>query len=146
MALDSGGLRRVPGTAHEESSVKLLATAYGFTQEFIEQHPDVVRGFVKANDAANRAVYAAYLKDPERVRRVYAEISTEKGSNPELAKYYRGSRWAPSNEKIRDYDMQFWIDNMEEGNSIERGKVKPSDVYTNEFFPDEPLVLDILEE
>jgi ABC-type nitrate/sulfonate/bicarbonate transport system substrate-binding protein len=145
-ALDAGGLRRLPGTAHEESSGKLAATGYGFQQEFIDRHPDIVRGFVKANDAANRVVYGAYLKDPERVRRVYAEISTEKGANPELAKYYRGSRWAPSNEKLRDYDIQFWIDNLEEGGTIEKGKVKPSDVYTNEYFPGEPLILDILDE
>jgi ABC-type nitrate/sulfonate/bicarbonate transport system substrate-binding protein len=145
-AMDAGGVRKVPGTSsHEARGKKMVNTSQGFREDFIAAHPDVVRGFVAASDAAIRAIWNAYKKDPEKVQRIYAEIAEEKGSNPELAKYYREPRWAPENQTLHDDDIQFWIDNLEANGTIEKGKVKPSDVYTNEFFPNEPIVLDILD-
>jgi ABC-type nitrate/sulfonate/bicarbonate transport system substrate-binding protein len=146
-AVDSGGVRKVPGTSsHEARGKKMVNTAQGFRAEFIAEHPEIVKAFVTANDAAIRLIWNAYKKDPDRVRRVYAEIASEKGSNPELAKYYREPRWAPSNEILHDDDVWFWIDNLEANGTIEKGKVKASDVYTNDFFPAEPVILELTKE
>lgn len=143
-AADVGGVRRIPGTSSEEArGKKMVNTAFGFREDFIQEHPDVVRNYVAASDAAIRLIWKAYQEDPDKVQQVYAEIAKEKGGNPELAKYYRKPRWDPGNEIIHDDDIQFWITNFEANGTLEKGKVKPSDVYTNDYFPKEPYVLEL---
>jgi ABC-type nitrate/sulfonate/bicarbonate transport system substrate-binding protein len=142
--VEAGGVRRIPGTSsYEVRGESQLVTSQGFRQEFIDEHPDIVRAFVKAADTAQRIIWEEMLKDPERVRAVYAEITKAKGGNPEMAKYYLGAYWRPENAKITDRDLLFWIDNFEANGTLEKGKIKPSDLYTNEFFPDDPYEVDL---
>ncbi|MFZ3058801.1 MAG: ABC transporter substrate-binding protein [Candidatus Methanoperedens sp.] len=136
-AVENGGVRRLPGTSSFEArgNQSLFTTSQGFREEFIEKHPDTVRRYLRAYDGARRIVWEEFNKDPERVRKAYADISEEKGGNPKLAKYYRGTRWSPENQFITDNDIQFWIDNFVESGILKPGQVKPSDVYTNEYNP-----------
>ena len=135
--VENGGVRRIPGTSSYEArgNKSLLTTSEGFREEFIREHPDAVRAYLKAYDRARRIVWEEYQRDPERVRKVYAEISVAKGGNPALAKHYRGPRWSPKNQFITDQDIQFWLDNFAEDGIVKAGAVKASDVYTNEYNP-----------
>jgi ABC-type nitrate/sulfonate/bicarbonate transport system substrate-binding protein len=143
-AVDNGGVRRIPGTSSQEArGKKMVNTAIGFRQDFIDKHPDIVRAYVAASDAAIRLIWKAYQEDPQRVQQVYADISKEKGGNPDLAKYYRKPRWDPGNEVLHDDDIQFWISHLEESGKLAKGKVKPADVYTNDYFPKAPTVLEL---
>jgi ABC-type nitrate/sulfonate/bicarbonate transport system substrate-binding protein len=136
-AVEKGGVRRVPGTSSFETrgSQSLLTTSEGFREEFIKAHPDAVKRYLRAVDGARHIVWEEYQKNPDRVRKAYADISTEKGGNSELAKYYRGPRWTPENQLIKDQDIQFWIDKFIEAGMLKSGQVKLADIYTNEFNP-----------
>lgn len=137
-AVENGGVRRIPGTSSFEArgNQSLLTTSEGFREDFIREHPDAVRAYVKAFDTARRIVWEEYQKDPERVRQIYAELSAAKGGNPKLAKHYRGPRWSAKNQFITDNDIRFWIDNFVSDGVLKAGQLKPSDVYTNEFNPE----------
>jgi len=135
--VEKGGVRRIQGTSSFETrgNTSLLTTCEGFREEFIKAHPDAVKKYLRAVDGAKRIIWEEYQKNPERVRKAYAEITEAKGGNPELAKYYRGPRWTPKNQFITDRDVQFWIDKFVEDGILKPGQVKLSDIYTNEYNP-----------
>jgi ABC-type nitrate/sulfonate/bicarbonate transport system substrate-binding protein len=136
-AVDKGGVRKIPGTSSFETrgSLPLLTTSEGLREEFIKEHPETVRKYLKAADLARHIVWEEFNRSPERVRAVYAEISEAKGGNPLQAKYYRGPRWSPENQFIADRDIDFWIEKFTEAGILKAGQIKPSDIYTNEFNP-----------
>ncbi len=135
--VEHGSVRRIPGTSSFETrgNLSLLTTCEGFSEKFIKDHPDAVRRYLRAVDGARHIVWKEYQKNPDRVRKVYADISKAKGGNPSLAKYYRGPRWSPENQFIADRDIQFWIDRFTEDGLLKAGQIKPSDIYTNDFNP-----------
>jgi len=135
--VEGGGVIRIPGTSSYEArgNKVMLNTAEGFRTEFVQKHPETVKRYLKAEDTVTKLLVEEYKKDPERVRKAYADVSQEKGSNPKLAKYYRGPRWSPTNQLITDSDVNFWIDNFVANGTLKEGQVKASDVYTNEFNP-----------
>jgi ABC-type nitrate/sulfonate/bicarbonate transport system substrate-binding protein len=135
MTVERGGVREVPGTRNYETKGETVLFGIGFRNDFIEKHPDTVKKYIRAYDAARRIVYAEFQKDPERVRKAYADISVEKGSNPKMAKYYQATSWTPDFPFIADKDLQWWIDRFIEDGQLKPGQVKPSDIYTNEFNP-----------
>lgn len=137
MAVEKGGVRKIPGTTTYEAfdNQSMIVNGVGFREDFIQEHPEAVKRYVKAVDSAKRLVWEEYRKDPERVKRAYADIAEEKGGNPKLAKYYRGPRWSSEHQFITERDIQFWIDYFVEDGILKPGQIKASDVYTNEFNP-----------
>jgi ABC-type nitrate/sulfonate/bicarbonate transport system substrate-binding protein len=135
MTFEKGGVREIPGTRNFDVKGENLLYAIGFRNDFIEQHPDVVKKYVKAYDTARRIMYDEFHKNPERVRRAYVDIATLKGGNPRMAKYYEASSWTPAFPFIVEKDLQWWIDRFTEDGLLKPGQIKPSDIYTNEFNP-----------
>ncbi len=135
LAVANGGVRQIPGTRNYETKGEAVASGIGFRNDFIEKHPDAVRRYIRAYDLSRRIIYSKFQKDPERVRKAYAVISVEKGSNPRLARYYRPNLWTPDFPFIVDKDIQWWIDRFIEDGLLKPGQIKPSDIYTNEFNP-----------
>jgi ABC-type nitrate/sulfonate/bicarbonate transport system substrate-binding protein len=139
MAVDNGGVRSIPGTRTYDVREKFGITSYsiyaiGFRDDFIQKHPETVKKYVRASLTALHIVAEEYQKNPESVKKAYAEIAASKGGNPKLAKYYTpsGSIKYPY---ITDEDVQWWIDRYVEDGILKPGQIKPSDVYTNEFNP-----------
>lgn len=135
ITVEKGGVREIPGTRNYDTKGEAILYGIGFHNDFIEKHPDAVRRYIKAYDTARRILYAEYQKDPERVRKIHAEIAAEKGGNPRLSKYYQSSSWTPDFPLIVDKDLQWWIDLFIEDGLLKPGQVKPTDIYTNEFNP-----------
>jgi ABC-type nitrate/sulfonate/bicarbonate transport system substrate-binding protein len=135
MTVEKGGVREIPGTRNFDTKGETVLYGIGFRNDFIEKHPDVVRKYVKAYDTSRRILYDEFHKDPDRVRKAYVEIATEKGSNPRMARYYEASSWTPEFPFIADKDLQWWIDRFTEDGLLKPGQIKPSDIYTNEFNP-----------
>jgi ABC-type nitrate/sulfonate/bicarbonate transport system substrate-binding protein len=135
MTVEKGGVREVPGTRNYDVKGETVFLGFGFRNEFIEKHPDTVRSYVRAYDTARRVLYDEFQKDPERVKKVHAEIAQEKGGNPALSKYYEATSWTPKFPFIADKDLQWWIDRFLESGQLKPGQIKPSDIYTNEFNP-----------
>jgi len=132
-AVSRGGLRRIPGSSEYEVCGPIIASASGFRGDFIQAHPDLVKRYVTAVEKTKRIIWEAFQKDPEKVRRAYAEISLEKGGNPENGSFYTPT--PPESSIIRDEYVQFWIDILVAEGKLKPGQVKPSDIYTNEFNP-----------
>jgi ABC-type nitrate/sulfonate/bicarbonate transport system substrate-binding protein len=134
LALSRGGVRILPGSSHYDAE-PLDATIYGagFREDFIRNHPETVRRYVKAFEDSKHIIWDAYRKDPGKVQKVYSEIASEIGGNPDLGKYFKPI--PPEASVIRDADVQFWIDMLVKEGAIKPGQIKPSDIYTNEFNP-----------
>ncbi|NMW22580.1 MAG: hypothetical protein HKK67_13345 [Chlorobiaceae bacterium] len=62
---------------------------------WVEKHPLAVSKYIRAYAISRRIIYDECKKNPDRVRKAYADISVEKGGNPRLAKYYEASSWTP---------------------------------------------------
>lgn len=135
MALENGGVRQIPGTTNYETKGEAILSGIGFRNDFIEKHPDAVLRYVRAYDRSKRIIYDSFQKDPDRVKKAYAEVSIERGANPALAKYFRATSWTPDFPLIVDKDLQWWFDRFAEDGILTAGKLKPSDIYTNEFNP-----------
>jgi len=131
----NGGVRKIPGTSNFETKGETMLSGIGFRSDFIEKHPDTVRRFVHAYVSSRRIIWDAFQKDPERVRKAFAEICVKKGSNPRLAKFFRTTLWTPEHQLIADKDIQWWLDRFIEDGLLKPGQIKPSDIYSNEFYP-----------
>jgi len=133
-ALERGGVRIIPGSSKfEVYGREATTTAGGFREDFIRQHPDLVRRYVAAIEESKRIIWDAYQKDPEGVKKIYAELTEKLGGNPLLAKYYRPT--SPQTMIPTDWDLQFWIDDLVEEGKLKPGQVKPSDIYSDEYLP-----------
>lgn len=113
------------------SIVDVVGEEKGWPQQFVntdflEKHPDVVKGFVtaiaKANDWAN--------ENPEEAGKIFAK---RLGASEEFAPYYMGAY--PEHALIDEADAQLWLDMAVKFGDIEEGQIKLSDIYTNEFNP-----------
>ncbi len=135
LAVANGGIRQIPGTTNFETKGESVMSALSFRNDFIEKHPDTVRKYLRAYDASRRIIYAEFKKNPDRVKKAFADISVKKGSNPLLAKYFRATLWTPDYPFIADKDVQWWLDRFIEDGLLKPGQLKPSDIYTNEFNP-----------
>lgn len=135
MTVEKGGVREIPSTRNYDVKGETVFLGFGFRNDFIEKHPDAVRNYVRAYDVARRILYDEFQKNPERVRKIHAEIAKEKGGNPRLSKYYEATSWTPQYPFISDKDFQWWIDRFVENGQLKPGQIKPSDIYTNAFNP-----------
>lgn len=129
-----GGLRELPGTRGYDIKGNNIGSGSGFREDFIENHPKTVRSYITAHEKAQRLIWEVFQKDPEGVKKAYAEIAAEKGANPQLADYYRPA-WSPEYPFATDKDVQYWLDIFEAEGKLKPGQVKPADVYTHEFNP-----------
>jgi ABC-type nitrate/sulfonate/bicarbonate transport system substrate-binding protein len=132
LASERGGLRELPGTRNYDIKGNNVASGSGFREDFIQKHPETVRSFITALEKTQRLVREEFVKDPERVRKVYADIAAEKGGNPKLAAYYRPG-WSPDYPFATDKDIQYWFDVIETEGKLKPGQLKPSDIYTHEY-------------
>ncbi len=135
IANEKGGLKEIPGTRNYDIKGNNLGSGQGFRKDFIKKNPETVRRFIITFEKPQRFVWEEFQKDPERVKKAYAEVLTEKGGNPKRAKYYKGPRWSPEYPFATDKDIQYWLDIFESEGKFKPGKIKPSDVYTHEFNP-----------
>lgn len=130
--LDGGEAREL-----EDSSEYKVYDEIGFSaapthlrEDFIKENPEIVNRFVRASV---KAVEWA-RENPEEANELYAKIVQKNGGNTTLAKYWTGFG-APRYGIIKDSDVQSWIDILETEGKYEKGKLQPSDFYTNEINP-----------
>jgi ABC-type nitrate/sulfonate/bicarbonate transport system substrate-binding protein len=133
MAFARGGVRIIPGTSNYEVRGENASTGTGFTEEFINKHPAAVRGYVSAMEKTRRYLWEEFKKNPEKVRKAYAEVAAQKGGNPKLANFFIPAE--PNYNFNTKRDIQWWIDILEKEGKIKSGSVKAEDVYTDEFNP-----------
>ncbi len=97
-----------------------------FTEKFMQEHPEAVRGFIRAY---LRAIDYSQT-NPEDFRRIMAN------STGVDEKYITPHRFT-QNARVDSDSAQMWIDMLEKYGSIKPGSVSVSDIITNEFNPRE---------
>jgi ABC-type nitrate/sulfonate/bicarbonate transport system substrate-binding protein len=134
IAMSHGGLRELPGTQRYAIRGETITMGCGFREDFIKKHPDTVRQFVTVVEKSKRILWDEFQKDPERVKKAYAEITEAKGGNPKLAQYYRPT-FSPDYPFAQDKDIQWWIDILTSEGKLKTRQISPSAVYTNQYNP-----------
>jgi sulfonate transport system substrate-binding protein len=123
LVLKRGGIKTIL-TDYDALEINQIG-GWAFSDEFVKNHPEAVRGFVKAILAAVDFIKsdAASLQEAEKI----IEKRTGIGRVPELV--------AAKQFSVSEQDIKKWITILESNGAIRPGEVKPSDVFTNEFNP-----------
>lgn len=119
-AAEKHGGVRILTTSTEAFGPAAGQTIIAFQKDFIKNHPDTVRKFIKG------------YKDAERwsnANRPEAGVITAKtiGLDAATVHYYSNSG------KVNDTEIQVWIDALVADGVIKKGEFKPKDLYTDEF-------------
>ena len=107
-------------TSYDAFGASAGQSMLAFTDDFIRDHPDGVRAFIKA------------YKNSERWSN---EHPTESGilTAKTIGLANATSHWYSYSGAISDADIQPWIDGMVADGYLTKGQYKPSDLYTTEF-------------
>ena len=132
IAMSRGAFRELPGTQRYAIRGETITMGSGFREDFIKKHPAIVRHFVTVLEKSKRILWEEFQKDPQKVKKAYADIAVVKGGNPKLAEYYRPT-FSPDYPFAQDKDLQWWIDILVSEGKLRLGQIKPSDIFTNEF-------------
>lgn len=118
--------------AERHGGVRILTTsqqAFGsaggntllcFTEQFIKEHPDTVRRFIKG--------YKTTEEWSDNNRAEAGDITAKAiGLDVAAAHYYSSSG------AVNETQLQIWIDQLVADGKLQPGQIKPSDLYTKEF-------------
>ncbi|MCZ1005648.1 ABC transporter substrate-binding protein [Streptomyces lydicus] len=129
-ALQTGGLR--PLFTDYQLLGDFSAGTYVVNDRFLRANPGTARRFVTG---VARAIEWARATPRDEVIARQIEIVKKRGRNEDMAplKYWKSFGVAETAGRITDKEFQVWIDWLSERGDIEKGQVKASDLYTNEF-------------
>lgn len=127
VALKQGGVRQI-GTSYDIVKTPAAGLSVrGFSEKFIQEHPDVVRGFTKAL-AKVRPWINAHPKEAAEI------IAKRNNLNPEDVSAF----WYDEHDYIEPSYIETWFSLAEELGMWKPGAIKPTDIYTNDFAPTKP--------
>ncbi|VFA95292.1 Putative aliphatic sulfonates-binding protein precursor [Nocardia farcinica] len=131
-ALERGGLR--PLYTDKAIFGEFDYGAYVFRDEFIEKNRDAVADFVQGTARATRWLQ---VTPREEVVARFADIINRRGrnENTDLLKYWRSPGIPVPGAVIAEKELQIWIDWLVRNGELDQGKLRASDLFTNEFNP-----------
>jgi len=100
------------------------ASTRGFSDEFIKEHPDTVKRFVKVLVKTHKWI---------NTHQQQANEITAKRFNMKISQVE--PFWYDENDYVNPEYIQKWVDMSEETGILEKGAIKASDIYTNKFSP-----------
>ena len=118
--LSHGGLR-VVFTDYEVWGKVGGATPLYFSEKFIKEKPEVVRGFVRAMARTNNWINTNHAK-ADAIQAKRTKIDVKRMASPEFAK----------DGVIKDNSVQVWIELLNSYGEIKKD-YRPADIATNEF-------------
>nr|WP_092069103.1 ABC transporter substrate-binding protein [Dendrosporobacter quercicolus]NSL47344.1 ABC transporter substrate-binding protein [Dendrosporobacter quercicolus DSM 1736]SDL86026.1 ABC-type nitrate/sulfonate/bicarbonate transport system, substrate-binding protein [Dendrosporobacter quercicolus] len=124
IALKQGGVRSI-GTSYDilQSSAAGLSVR-GFSEKFIKDNPEVVKGYA-------RALYRARVWINSHQKEASELFAKRVNLKPEDVS---GRMYHPA-PAINASDIELWFAMSEELGLWKKGAIKPTDIYTNEFAP-----------
>jgi ABC-type nitrate/sulfonate/bicarbonate transport system substrate-binding protein len=131
-ALERGGIRKL--FSDYELFGPFTAGSYVMARDFLKKNPRAARHFV---EATARAIEWARQEPRETVIARFESIikARGRGEDTSLVKYWRTSGVAGQGGLLRDQEFEMWIDWLARDGQIGRGRLKPTDIYTNELNP-----------
>ncbi len=110
---------------------------YVFTRRFTQQHPEVVRQFVKGvGQAAEWSKTQPREVVQQRMRDIIAK--RKRNENDDLVQYWKTYGVVETGAYITPKHYQPWIDYMVKHGEIKLGQITPEDIFSNEFNPFAP--------
>jgi len=131
-ALARGGIH--PLFTDYELFGDFTAGSYVFTEKFIKNNPATVKKFV---EATAKAIEWAQTTPREEVIARFEKIIKQRGRNEDTStlQYWKSTGVAGRGGVINEKEFAVWVDWLVKEGQIPEGKVKPADLYTNEFNP-----------
>jgi ABC-type nitrate/sulfonate/bicarbonate transport system substrate-binding protein len=124
IVLKQGGVRQIATSYDILKNPAAGLSIAGFSEKFIQEHPDIVRGFCRAL-AKGRLWINAHQKEA-------AEIVAKKNNlNPDEVSIF----WYDEHAAIEPAYMELWFKIAEDLEMWKPGAIQPTDIYTNEFAP-----------
>jgi ABC-type nitrate/sulfonate/bicarbonate transport system substrate-binding protein len=99
-----------------------------FSDSFIQQHPEIVKGFIRAMFRAGAWLNA----NPEKGSQWVSEV---------IGVPVTGNHYYATQNVIMESELVPWIQDLEDHHVIPRGKIKPSDLVTHQFETHEEFAL-----
>ncbi|HWQ18575.1 MAG TPA: ABC transporter substrate-binding protein, partial [Methanotrichaceae archaeon] len=119
-AMEKEGGVRVIATSSEAFGQAAGQTLICFSKDFIKNHPDTVRKFIKGYKTAERWSNANRKESGEiTAKTIGLKVAT--------------AHWYSDSGKVNETEIQAWIDAMVLDGDIKKGEFKPKDLYTDEF-------------
>lgn len=121
VALKNGGLQKILGDTDVLGEI-----AGGFVvlrRDWIKEHPKAAQDFVEKSQAALE--YARL--HPEETKAVIAKVLASRGENADIAQYFTGYGVREGGKSV-PRDLQFWIDILVRGGSLQEGQLKAEDI------------------
>jgi ABC-type nitrate/sulfonate/bicarbonate transport system substrate-binding protein len=133
LAIARGGVREVFNDV-DVIGKSFTAGNYFFSQKFVDEKPELVKKFT---EGIAKTIEWSKETPQEEVIATMEKIIKERNPNEstENLKYWKSFGVATEGGIIQDEDIQIWIDWLENNGEIEKGSIKASDIYTNEFNP-----------
>ncbi|OUY06634.1 ABC transporter substrate-binding protein [Acinetobacter populi] len=131
-AFERGGLRQL--FADIDLYGEFTSADYVFTRRFTQQHPEVVRQFV-------RGVAQALQWSREQPREVVQQrmrsiiAKRKRNENDALVQYWKSYGVVEANASITPSQYQPWIDFMVKQGELKLNEITPEDIFSNEFNP-----------
>jgi len=123
-----GGVHTLPGVSDYEVLGIEQIGGWVMREDFIQEHPDVVRRFVTSLAEAHQWANEHPVEAKEIVNR--------RNGVPEAYRKYQGTwRSVPATALVDATSIQKWIAILEEFGQIPKDSVKADDVFTNAFNP-----------
>ena len=131
-ALERGGLREL--FTDESLFGSFTYGTLVFRDDYIAQNKEAVADFVQGTA---RAIRWTQTHQREEVIAKLTSIINSRGRNEDtkLISYWKSPGVAGPGGTITDTEISTWIDWLTRNGELEEGKLKPSDIYTNEFNP-----------
>ncbi|ORM32212.1 ABC transporter substrate-binding protein [Williamsia sp. 1135] len=130
-ALETGGLRELfTDAVFGDFSYGSLV----LRDDFIAKNPEAVKDFVQGTA---RAVRWTQVAPRDEVVARFKDIIGKRGrgEDPALADYWQSSSIPTAGGVIKPEEFQLWIDWLVRNGELEKGKLTPEDVFTNDDNP-----------
>lgn len=133
IAVANGGLKQL----FAESEIvgrDYIANSYFLSEEYIKNNPNTVKEFT---EGVAKAIEWLKVTPQDEVIAKLEEIINSRGNNESTAflQYYKKGGIVTEGGQLPEEDFQVVLDWLEGNGDIEKGKVKATDVFTNEFNP-----------
>ncbi|RQW10404.1 ABC transporter substrate-binding protein [Paenibacillus rhizophilus] len=124
IALKQKGIRQIATSWDILHSPGAGLSVRGFSEDFIKQHPDVVKGFTKAL-AKVRPWVNSHQEEAKQI--VAKQLKLE----PEDLSVF----WYDEDKDINQDYIKQWFDISEQIGLWKKGDIQPADIFTNEYAP-----------
>lgn len=126
VALSDGGVRQIATSYDIVKTPAAGLSVRGFSEQFIKEHPDVVRGFCRALAKVHPWINAHHKEAIEIIA---------KRLNLPAEKVNQSVFWYDEHKAIEPSYIETWFKISQDIGLWKEGDIKPTDIYTNEFAP-----------